>query len=498
MRIELREICKRFGRVPANDRASLTLGAGEVLALLGENGAGKSTLMKVLYGFYRADSGGILVDGRAVSIQSPRDAIAIGIGMVFQQFSLIPALSVRENLLLADPATPWLLARRSGATGHLAQLAPDIDPRATVRSLSVGQMQLLELAKVLNLDARVVILDEPTSVLTPAEAERLWATIRSLAAEGRSVVMITHKLEDVAACADRVAVMRAGRVVAEVAAQDANADSLTRLMMGDERPVEPRVHPLSPEAPARVRLAGLSARTEAGAIEDIELQLRAGEVLGVAGVSGNGQQILADAVAGLLPLERGEVIVDGAVLQAIGRPVPARPEIGYIPEQPLLNAVAPDLDLGINLALKSIRGMPFFPARDKAAETAAALLRRFDVRPPQPALAASALSGGNLQKLVAARELSGGPALVVACYPTMGLDVAASAMVYEQLFAHAACGACVLWISEDIDDLLRYSHRVAVLFRGRILGQHETARVSRQQLGMLMAGERSNIEPAHA
>ena len=498
MIIELREIYKRFGRVVANDHATLTLRSGEVLALLGENGAGKSTLMKVLYGFYQADSGSILVDGKQARIGTPRDAMALGIGMVFQQFSLIPALTVRENLMLADPGTPWVLATRGKALGALEKLAPDMAPQTPVRRLSVGQMQLLELAKVLNLDARLVILDEPTSVLTPAEAERLWATIRMLAAEGRGVVMITHKLEDVAACADRVAVMRAGRVVAQVPASDASAASLTRLMMGEERLVEPNVHPLHPGAAVRVWLQGLAASAEAGVIEDIDLRLCAGEVLGIAGVSGNGQQVLADAIAGIIELERGAVIVDGDVLQRAGSAQPARPEIGYIPEQSLLNAVAPDLDLGINLALKSIRGMPFFPAREDRTAAARKLLARFDVRPPEPSLAASTLSGGNLQKLVAARELSRCPPLIVACYPTMGLDVAAAAMVYEQLFAHAARGACVLWISEDIDDLLHYSHRVAVMFRGRIAGEFDTASATRHGLGLLMAGDRAGLERAHA
>lgn len=491
MHIELNDICKRYANVVANDRVSLALAPGEVLALLGENGAGKSTLMKVLYGYTRADSGTIRVDDRPVQIASPRTAMALGIGMVFQQFSLIPALSVRENLLLADAHAPWRLARRADrdVLGRLPEFAPDIAPGTPVHRLSVGQKQLVELTKVLNLDARLVILDEPTSVLTPAEAERLWETIRRLAAEGRSVVMITHKLEDVAACADRVAVMRAGRVVAQTPAATTTAAGLTRLMMGDEQLVEPQVHTLRTDVPVRVRLDRLSAHDASGAIAQVSLSLRAGEVLAIAGVSGNGQAALADAVAGLLALDDGEVLVDGVALQVADAPRPAQAEIAYIPEQPLQNAVAPELDLGINLALKGIRAMPWFPDRGASRADARELLSRFDVRPADPSLRAAALSGGNLQKLVAARELSGTPALIVACYPTMGLDVAASAMIYAQLFAHAARGACVLWISEDIDDMLRYAHRVAVLFRGRIAGVLDTAAATRQQLGLMMTGE---------
>jgi simple sugar transport system ATP-binding protein len=499
MRVELQAVTKRFGAVLANDRVDLTVEPGEVLALLGQNGAGKSTLAKILYGFYQADSGRILVDGTPIAMHSPRDAIATGIGMVFQQFSLIPALTVQENLALAHPRTPWLIGARARrverARERLAQIAPHIDPGRRVVALSVGEVQLVEIAKVLNLDARLVILDEPSAVLTPAEAGRLWQLVRELATAGMSVVMITHKLADVAACAHRVAIMREGRLVASEAASECDPSRLVRLMMGDDvvqppQPVSERDHALN-----RVWIKTIHARDSRGTLAGIDLRLAGGEILGVAGVSGNGQDLLADACTGAVPLEAGEVIVDGeSVLTPRSRRA-GRHRIGYIPEQPLVNAVAPDLSATVNLHLREVRALAWLPHLRRMAASARELMQRFDVRPPDPGLRVDALSGGNLQKLVAARELSREPPFVVACYPTMGLDLGAAAMVYQQLFALARAGSAVLWISEDLDDLLRYAHRIAVLFRGRIAGVTEAAAATREQIGAWMAGAG---EPADA
>ncbi len=492
MHVSLAGITKRFGATLANDAVDLDLVPGRVTALLGENGAGKSTLMKILFGFHQADTGQILIDGVPVTIDSPRSATQLGIGMVFQQFSLVPVLSVRENLALAHPRTPWWLghgARRFGdPVARLREIAPEIDPEQPVGRLAVGEMQLVELVKVLNLDARVVILDEPTSVLTPAESERLWDQVRRLAAGGTSVVLITHKLEDVFACADDVAVMRRGRIVARLATADTNADALVRLIVGDDAATQARQVSLPESDVVRTWIRSLSASNTEGAIHDVDLRLAAGEILGIAGVSGNGQQTLANAIAGLVPIQAGEVIVDGETLQAARAEIPAREAVAYLPEQPLRNAVAPDLSVAINLLLKRIRALPFIPDRAQMLVEATERVKHFDIRPADPALAAGTLSGGNLQKLVAARELSGNPALVVACYPTMGLDMAASAAVYDALFLHASRGACVLWISEDLDDLLRYAHRIAVLYRGRIAGIVDARSTTRHQIGAWMVG----------
>jgi general nucleoside transport system ATP-binding protein len=490
--ITLSSIRKRFGSVLASDDVSVVIKAGEVLALLGENGAGKSTLMKILYGFYLPDAGTISVDGKPVSFASPREAMAAGIGMVFQQFSLIPALSVLENLVAASPDAPWLQprtrARVQAALRWLTRLAPNIDSRRAVRTLSVGERQLVELAKVLNLEARVVILDEPTSVLTPAETERLYGFIRTLASEGKAVVLITHKLADIAACADRVVVMRSGKIVDEADARDRTPGALVDAMVGHGA-----MGSLLPPAPSSsevplLQVRGLGAEIQGRSVDAISLEVTAGEILGIAGVSGNGQFTLAEALAGLIPVNAGDVVLDGVSIASREEDSAIPEQVAYIPERPLDNAVVAELDLALNLALRNARSLPFFPDRETITRCARDLMARYDVRPPQPALAASSLSGGNLQKLVIARELSGRAKVVIACYPTMGLDVLATQAVYREIFRQASEGACVVWISEELDDLLSYAHRIAVIHDGAIVGIVRRDDADRRSLGRWMAG----------
>ncbi|MET0540997.1 MAG: ATP-binding cassette domain-containing protein [Variovorax sp.] len=487
----MEKISKRFGAVTALDAVDFEARAGEVTALVGENGAGKSTLMKILFGVQRAGSGSISLDGVALAGGSPREAVARGVGMVFQQFSLIPALTVRENLALALPRAPWVIGRGARrmqtVVARLRELAPDIDPAQRVQQLSVGQLQLVELAKVLNHQARLIVLDEPTAVLAPAEAQRLWTLVRMMREGGLAVVLITHKLQDVHACADRIAVLRGGRLVASQDAVGLDDAQIVALMVGAHLPAPPSAV-AEPGRKVRLWLKALGAVGDAGPVSGIELQLREGEVLGIAGISGNGQSTLAEAVAGIAPLNHGEVILDGVQLRAPRLRAVASSAVAYIPEQPLRNAVAPDLSLAINLALRRIAALPFFPARALLEDQARSPIRVYDVRPADPAVPAQALSGGNLQKLVAARELSSAPAVVVACYPTMGLDVTATAQIYEALFELARRGSAVLWISEDLGDLLRYSHRIAVMLGGRVVQVLETRHTQASEVGSWMTG----------
>ena len=490
--VTLSGIRKQFGSVLANDNVTVAINAGEVLALLGENGAGKSTLMKILYGFCAPDAGTVSIDGKPVHFTSPRDAMAAGIGMVFQQFSLISALSVLENLLAAFPAAPWLQPRRStrvqAALRWLSRLAPNINPASAVRALSVGERQLVELAKVLNLDARVVILDEPTSVLTPQETERLYGFVRTLAAEGKAVVLITHKLADIAACANRIIVMRGGKVVDEALASDRTPDALVDAMVGRSAAGPLSIPPQPTKNVPLLQVRGLTATIHGRSVRKVSFGLAAGEILGIAGVSGNGQFVLAEALAGLIPVSAGDVVLDGTSIAADAQDCAISTDVAYIPERPLDNAVVAELDLALNLVLRDARRLPFFPSRDKIVQRAQELMANYDVRPSQPTLEAAALSGGNLQKLVIAREMSGRVKLVIACYPTMGLDVLATQAVRREMFRRAAEGACMVWISEELDDLLNYAHRIAVIHDGTIMGMVTRKKADRQTLGRWMAG----------
>ncbi|MDF1720717.1 MAG: ATP-binding cassette domain-containing protein [Minwuia sp.] len=489
--IALRGINKRFGALTANDDVDLDIASGACLALLGENGAGKSTLMKVLYGITHADSGTISIDGVQQNFRGPFEAMAAGIGMVFQQFSLAPALTVQENLLLASPTAPWLHVPGSRALTAvlevLARLAPDIDPRSRVADLAVGERQLIELAKVLNLNARTIILDEPTSVLTPTETKRLYGFIETLVADGAAVIMITHKLADVEACADHTAIMHRGRMVHAGPSADLSRQQMVELMIGTASPATAD----RPSAPAsttpRVIVRKLAADTETSSVANIDLEVCAGELLGIAGVVGNGQTVLADALVGLHPLRGGDVIVDGHSVAWTPKPRIPDGRVAYVPEQPVHNAVVPDLDLSANLGMRSILQRRFWQfSRQQQDADARALLESADVRPPEPMRKAGTLSGGNLQKLVLGRELAGAPSLIVACYPTMGLDVAATRAVYRNLFEHLDRGAAIIWISEELDDLLDYAHRIAVLHGGRIVGVRDWASASRAEIGDLM------------
>ena len=490
--VHIESVTKTFGSLVACDAISLDIRAGEVLALLGENGAGKSTLMKVLYGVHQPDSGQIFVDGSAMQMATPTTAMAAGIGMVFQQFSLIPALSVRENLLIAWPKTPFLIDRNRARTkpvlDNLRRLAPGLDADRLVRDLAVGEQQLVELCKVLNLSARVVILDEPTAVLTPAEAVKLHRFVRELAERGIAVVLITHKLADVAACADRIVVMRRGSIVENVTAGAKPLSELVAAMMGGRAYHELTPPPRLVEAKPRLQIRNIHASTVGSSVRNISLDVAGGEIVGVAGVTGNGQSLLAEVLTGVHPADSGDVLLDGISIARISNNKQQSTPIGYVPERPRENGVVESLDLEINLGLRKIAPTASRPD-ERDLPPVASLLESFDVNPRDPRRLAGTLSGGNLQKLVIARELGVERPAFLLVYPTMGLDLAATRSFYQSMVSQAGAGAAILWVSEELDDIIAVAHRIVVMRDGEMVADIANGPdVTRERIGALMTG----------
>jgi general nucleoside transport system ATP-binding protein len=473
--------------------------AGEVHALLGENGAGKTTLSNILTGLYRPDEGSISIFGRPVEFSSPRDAIDAGIAMVHQHFRLVSPFTVAENVVLGDHRSvgrSFLLRSRAidRAVGELSlRYGLAVEPRARIWQLSLGEQQRVEILKALYQDARILILDEPTAVLTPQEAEALFETIRAMAHDGRTVIFISHKLHEVKAVADRVTVLRRGRTVATVPAADSTPRSLAALMVGREIELG-RTKGGRAAGGTRLELSGVSADGDRGgaALKEISLTARGGEILAVAGVAGNGQRELAETVAGIRPPTSGTIAVAGRRLRG-GDPREAiAAGIAYIPEDRLGTGVAPGLSVAANVVLKSYRRPPSSRGPlllvRKIRALAASLMERYDVRASSPDVPARQLSGGNLQKVVLAREFSGEPVVLVAASPTRGLDVAGIETVHSYLRTAADRGVALLLISEDLDEILALADRIVVMYEGAIVGERDATSATVEDLGLLMAG----------
>jgi general nucleoside transport system ATP-binding protein len=501
--IACRGITKRFPGVVANDGVDFEALEGEVHALLGENGAGKSTLSNIFTGLYRADDGELEVYGRPVAFESPRDGIAAGIGMVHQHFRLVEPFTVAENVMLGDASGlghsfrlhPREIERRVAELGGRYGMA--VDPRARIWQLSVGEQQRVEILKALYREARILILDEPTAVLTPQEADALFETLRSMAADGRTVIFISHKLHEVKAVSDRVTVLRDGRSVATVATAESTLQSLASLMVGRELNTYGRRTPEHAIGAVLLEVVGLTSHGDRGAhaVVDVSLAVRAGEILGVAGVAGNGQRELAEAVTGLRPLAAGTVRVDGAALRTGDPRTAITAGVAHVPEDRLHTGVAPSLSIASNVVLKSYRSnensagpfLRFGRIRDRAAE----LIQRYDVKASGPDAPARQLSGGNLQKVVLAREFESGPRVLVIAAPTRGLDVGAIETVHAYLRDAAVAGVAILLISEDLDELMTLSDRIAVMYEGRIVGEVDAATAAVEEIGLMMAGGRA-------
>ncbi len=477
-RVALRDIRKRFGATEALRGASLALEPGSVHALLGENGAGKTTLVRTLYGSVRPDSGVIEIDGRAVEIESPRAALALGIGLVHQHFMLVPALSVAENLLLGEPGSIWLprAKRNAEAAALLERFGLALDPEARTETLAVAQMQRLEIARALARGANVLVLDEPTAVLAPSEVDELLALLARLRDQGKSIVLISHKLEEITAVCDRVTVLRAGETVSSQPLAGLDASELGRLMVGDAPP-PPGRPPETEPGPLALSLSGVRVPGLAG----IDLELRAGELVALAGIDGNGQGPLEELFAGVRALDAGTLRV-------------LRPPLALLSGDRQRTGLVLDLSVAENLVLpEAARGGDTQVFRAGIArpselrfETRAAI-ERFGIRagPDDPA---RSLSGGNQQKLCVARALRARPGVLVAVNPTRGLDLEATAAVREELRREVREGTAVLLISTELDEVLELGQRIAVLFRGRLLPVASDAR-TRVAIGRLMLGE---------
>ena len=494
----MRGITKRFPGVLANDRVDFEAAAGEVHALLGENGAGKTTLSNILTGLYRPDEGEIELYGRPVEFRSPRDALEAGIGMVHQHFRLVTPFTVAENIVLGDHRDEGgsFLLRQAAIERRVIELGARyrlaVHPRVRVWQLSVGEQQRVEILKALYREARILILDEPTAVLTPQEADSLFETLRAMAAEGRTVIFISHKLNEVMAVADRVTVLRGGRNVATVPIAEATPRSLAALMVGREVAVSRRrEREQKPRDDVVLEVDRVSAQDDRGgeALKGVSLRIRAGEILAIAAVAGNGQRELAEVIAGMRPRTNGEVRIGGRPQH--GHPWEAIGSgLAYIPEERMGVGVAPGLTIADNLILKSYRDQgPVIRSRETAAN-ATQLIERFRIAARGPKTLARELSGGNIQRVLLARELSGHPKVLVAASPTRGLDVAATDSVRRTVVESANAGLGVLLISEDLDELLDLADRIAVMYGGRVVGVVDRDDADVEQIGLMMSGAR--------
>ncbi len=495
--LELRAITKRFGDLVADDAVDFDLRRGEVHALLGENGAGKSTLMNVLYGLYRPDEGEILVDGRPVSLGSPREAIEHGIGMVHQHFMLIPVMTVAENIVLAtEPRRAGFLLDEEAARDRVRELSRRfhfaIEPDERIESISVGQQQRVEILKALYRNADILVLDEPTAVLTPQEAAELFGILRALTREGISIIFITHKLNEVLEIADRITVLRRGKRIDTVPAAGATEEQLARLMVGRE--VLLRVEKEAAR-PGEALLEVVDARVDDDrgleAVRGVSFTVHAGEIVGIAGVDANGQSELIDAITGLRRLESGAVRVGGRDVTGASARAMLDSGVGHIPQDRQRRGLVLEFSLAENIALHDYREEPdsrfgwLFPRRLVAR--ARRLLREFDVRGGGPQTRAAALSGGNQQKVVIAREVARDPRVLVAAQPTRGLDVGAIEFVHRRLVEQRDSGKAVLLVSLELEEILSLSDRILVLYEGRIVGEYGP-QATEEELGIAMTG----------
>ncbi len=492
--LQLTHIRKTFPGVIALDDVSFSIRAGEIHTLLGENGAGKSTLMNVLTGFYAPDSGGLQLDGQPVRFASPRDSLALGIGMVHQHFMLVPAHSVLENIMIALQGVPLLFSRRQQRARieqTIEEFGLDLDLNAPVWKLSIGAQQWIELIKLLLRDCRLLILDEPTAVLTPQEAAKLFQVLLRLKQQGKCIIFISHKMREVMEISDRVTILKKGRSVTTLEKGEFDQKKLAGLMIGGDRiPEWQKSLPFSEEIVLEIE--NLSVRNDRGLadLDNFSLRLQKGEILGIAG---NGQKALAEALTGLTRVESGRVLAAGEDITRSCARSSYIAGIAHIPEDRKAIGIVPDLSLDENLILKNFRAKCFrngvFQSRSAIRDNAEEKIGQFAIKAGPPGSPVRLLSGGNIQKVIIARELSEQPAVLVALYPTRGLDIGSAEYVHKVIADGASNGMSTILISEDLDELYKICDRIAVIFRGRLIGYADPTSSSRAEIGLMMSGE---------
>lgn len=505
--LEARGITKRFPGVLANDNIDLKLHQGEILSLLGENGAGKSTLMNILYGLYHPDEGEILVHGKPVTMTSPHDAIALGIGMVHQHFMLIPVFTVTENVMLGIETTRGLALDRQKVADDISKLSVqyglEVNPKLYVKDLSVGIQQRVEIIKLLYRKADILILDEPTAVLTPQEADDLFKVLRNLKAQGNSIIFITHKLREVLELSDRIMVLRAGKVVGETKPQEMTSEGLARMMVGrtviltvDKEAMKPR------EAVLEVETLQVQDDRKNIAVRDVSLEVRGGEVLGVAGVQGNGQTELVEALTGLRRVQSGSVRIAGKDATNFAPRQIFELGVAHVPEDRQADGLVMNFPVEDNMVLNEYYHPPFAHGialnRTAIKEAAQARVKEYDVRTPSVETPTSSLSGGNQQKVIIAREFSRPIKLLIASQPTRGLDVGSIEYIHSRIIEKRDEGAAVLLVSNELDEILSLSDRIAVMYKGHIIKTLDAETATKDELGLLMAGVDAETAPPAA
>lgn len=505
--VSMRGIVKRFPGVTANDHVDLDLFPGEIHALLGENGSGKSTIMSILAGLYKPDAGTIIIEDKPVAFDSPREAIEAGIGMVHQHFKLVEPFTVAQNIQLGERHGSLLLSDgqiRQEIKQFEDRFGLAVNPDAPIWQLSVGEKQRVEIVRMLYRGSRVLILDEPTAVLTPQESAELFVNMRKMAAAGCAVVFITHKMNEVQEVADRVTVLRGGKVSGSMLCRSVHAQELVWLMVGREIALNAERSGSAAAGSPVLQLTGVCAQNESGrvGVSDVELTLRAGQIFGIAGVAGNGQKELAEVITGLRPVTAGKIEFLGETVTEMNPGERIKRGISYVPEDRLGMGLVPSLDAVENMLLKGYTHPEFshgWLINRKAAETqTAAMVQQYNVKLAGLSQPVRSMSGGNLQKLLLAREIAEQPKLIIVVYPARGLDVGATEAIHNLLMELRQQGTSILLVSEDLDELMKLSDRVGVMFGGRIVGNFPIEEVDLEEVGLLMMGlVRSKEERIH-